>query len=84
MRTLISLFRLMKDKYGDKYLLEALRLHYGDICSDGDLAVHRVLDALEANANVLSESKTIQSHVYRTLRCWLIAGECEPDVSHAM
>jgi len=84
MRTLISLFRLMKDKHGDKYLLEALRLHYSDICSDGDLAVHRILDALEANANVIAESKTIQSDVYETLKHWLRAGKCEPDVWHVV
>jgi len=84
MRPLISLFRRMKYEHGGKYLLEALRLHYSDICSDGDLVVHRILDALEANVDSIAECESIQQNVYKTLNYWSKLGKCQPDVWYAI
>jgi hypothetical protein len=72
----------MKYEYG-RSLLPALREHYSDICSDGDVEVHRILDALESGADVGAENDE-HVHITCTLLHWRSLGYCQPDVGHAL
>ena len=72
----------MRYEYGRGFM-SALREHYGDICSDGDVEVHRILDALESGADFGAEHDE-HVHITNTLLHWWGLGECRPDIAHAL
>ena len=73
----------MKCEYGSCFLFTALRRHYGDICSDGDVIVHKILDTLEKDGTVdASWDNDIQDNISNILLYWWQEGECKPDVWH--
>ena len=84
MPNLQFIFRRMRCQHGLPYLIASLREHYGDVCSDGDVAVHQILDILAAN-KVLESSRheDVQEDISKTLLYWWRQGECHPDVWHA-
>jgi hypothetical protein len=84
MPNLPFIFHRMKCEYGSFFLFTALRRHYGDICSDGDVIVHKILDTLEKDGTVDASWNTdIQENIGNTLLHWWREGRCEPDVWHA-
>ncbi len=63
--------------------MPALREHYGDICSDGDGEVHRILDTLESGFDAGAENEE-HVHISSTLLHWWRLGYCQPDIAHAL
>jgi hypothetical protein len=82
MSSLSYIFRLASFEFGKQFLMNKLRTHYGDICSDGDRIVHQILDNLESGAEATQDSD-IQNHIRNTLLDWWNRGVCEADVWHS-
>ena len=59
-----------------------LRTHYGDVCSEGDLIVHQILDELESGSQP-TQDPDIQNMIRSTLLDWLNRGVCDADVWHS-
>jgi hypothetical protein len=82
MSSLSYIFRLTGFEFGKQFLMSKLRMHYGDICSDGDLIVQQILDNLESGEKPTQDSD-IQSQIRNTLLDWWNRGVCEADVWHS-
>jgi hypothetical protein len=48
---LIKSFELLSHKYGYIESYRALKTHYNDICSNGDLIINNLIDGLHSNNN---------------------------------
>ena len=83
MSNLTFLFHRMRYEYSLSYLMSSLRNHYGDICSNGDLEIHRILNRLESGSNI-SVVKDEHIHISNTLLHWWNLGDCHPDIRHAL
>lgn len=75
-------------------VIAALRHHYGDVCSEGDLCIHELIGFLESSdtsptaVTALYGSKdtikhywiTCWNHMCNTLEDWLDKGMLDPDI----
>jgi hypothetical protein len=77
MTPLAFAFRFMSFEFGRQKVLDCLRLHYADICSDGDLEIHRAIDALEAG-----DMQVTCDPIRVTLQMWRSAGSISVDPWH--
>ena len=82
MSSLSFVFRQTSFEFGKRFLMSKLRTHYGDICSDGDLIVHQILDDLESGEKP-TQDQDIQNVIANTLLDWRNQGVCEADVWHS-
>lgn len=78
-------------------VIAALRRHYADVCSGGDIAMHRLIDFLEGNdasptaVETLYNSSGVVKHYWSicleymrgALKNWLDQGRLEPITSWA-
>ena len=76
-----SYFRSFSQRIGKEVLLEALRIHYNDICSNTDVIVHRVIDALANGTPVkrVDDYDEVVGHIGDTILQWADLGYCDPD-----
>jgi hypothetical protein len=74
-------FRSFSKLIGKEVLVEALRIHYSDICSNTDHIVQRVIDALEKGTPVkrVDDYDEVASHIGETILQWTDLGYCDPD-----
>jgi hypothetical protein len=86
MPNLEFLFRFMQREHGARYLMKQLRQHYGDICSNSDIILHKILNMLEAGESldtIEDEHDSLKNHILATLISWREEGRCKPDIWHA-
>ena len=76
----------MQREHGARYLMKQLRQHYGDICSNSDIILHKILNMLEAGESldtIEDEHDSLKNHILATLISWREEGRCKPDIWHA-
>ena len=90
--SLVFIFKKLPFEMGisSKQLVHNLRAHFSDVCSDGDVVVNRIIDALEKGT--YDTDKIRQEHgwlanscegvIKGTLLHWKSAGECVIDAWH--
>jgi hypothetical protein len=68
---------------GEPEIMRCLELHFADICSDGDKAIHNVLNAIK-NAHTLCTVQDLEYGYYIVwaLEDWVRKGCCTPDPWH--
>jgi hypothetical protein len=57
---LVNDYEILCDKYGTQETYNALKKHYKDVCSNGDVIINQVIDLLHVKKNIeyyLNESK---------------------------
>jgi hypothetical protein len=81
--TLETYFRSFSLIIGKDVLLEALRINYSDICSNTDLIVQAVIEALAKGTPVQSvdDYDEVEPHIAETILQWADLGYCDPDPS---
>jgi hypothetical protein len=82
---LICAYVNARDEFGREQTLKALRRHYADCCSDGDLVIHTLINILEEEGKIADmiatddDSTYFASHIAENLEDWLDAGRLKPD-----
>lgn len=88
--SLVTTYILAIKQFGEDHLHDALKEHYSNICSDGDVIINDIIDTLyqERNSSPYLLIKALQNvdcanklayHPEEMMKEWMQEGECKPD-----
>jgi hypothetical protein len=86
----VTTYILAIRKFGEDELYDALKEHYSDVCSNGDVVINDIINMLnEGRRNspylLIQKLRTIEDvetylyHPELIMKQWMEEGECTPD-----
>lgn len=88
--SLITTYILAIREFGEDEVYHALKEHYSDVCSHGDVVINDIIDTLDEHRKASTEdvekallavedAEKLAYHPRETLTWWLEDKKCSPD-----
>ncbi len=88
--SLITAYLLAVREFGEEEVYHSLKEHYSDVCSNGDVVINEIIDALdehydssteelEAALFAVEDADRFAYHPTETLKWWIEDNKCSPD-----